>query len=279
MVTGIPRSELGASLQGGGVTRVEHRLLQIVEEKQSGEQEKWLLATRSVEGGQCEYEDGTLYFDLTCRVEAWWLDEDHRRKKVTSMGVRISSVGKSASIHDGIFVDHLKGMHIGSFCLNWLLEWVRAAGPGFIVYFPELLAAHAYESNRERRNKCYETFGFKFDWVSVDGVEKSAGKAQPIKANDLLDHRYWKKQDWPKIKVFGLEVGFEKMMKQNEAQARELTQTKARFDRASERLARKDSLQLKTMGRVYRWGWILAFLLGALSTYFVVKSGVMTMMR
>jgi hypothetical protein len=173
---------LGPSLKGNSIAIKEHRLIQIVEERSAWEKEKWLLVTRSVGGWQYEFANSKVYFDVTCRVDAWWLDDAHQRKNITYMGATISSGRGSVNIHDGIFVDYFRGVHIGSFCMNWLLEWVREAEPGFVVCLPSLLPGQAEEGNREGRNKFYETFGFEFDWTSVSCVERAAGKARPINA-------------------------------------------------------------------------------------------------
>jgi hypothetical protein len=267
MLEGIPVGELGASLKGKSVAIKEHQLIQIVKDKQLWEKEKWLLVTRSVDGWQCNFANGTVHFDVTCRVDAWWLDEGHRRKNITYMGATISSARRSAHIHDGIFVDYLQGVHIGSFCMNWLLEWVREGVPGFVVYLPSLLPGQAEDGNKGRRNKFYETFGFEFDWTSVNGVERAAGKARPINACDLRDHRHWKDKDWTTIQTFGLEVGVEKMMKQNAIQAYELSETKARYESAKERLGRKDKFHLKVIARVYGGMLFAAAMCGAALTY------------
>lgn len=61
-----------------------------------------------------------------------------------------------------------EGLHIGTYMMNHLVSWATQNYPNYKIHLIKLLICQAYEGNKERRNRFYEQFGFRFDWSTPD---------------------------------------------------------------------------------------------------------------
>jgi len=94
----------------------------------------------------------------------------------------------SSSIGNGgaIFLDlpGLKGHRVGSYLFNEIVLWAQRQGnPDAGVRTIHLLEGQAGASNKERRNRLYETFGIQFDYADADHI---AGTSRPMVVAQLV---------------------------------------------------------------------------------------------
>jgi hypothetical protein len=82
----------------------------------------------------------------------------------------------------------LEGQRIGTYRMNEIVCWARQ-WPDADVNNIELLEGQAYGKNTARRNRCYEKFGFTFDYTDP---EHWAGMSRAVKVRDLNAVENWK---------------------------------------------------------------------------------------
>ncbi|MDR5804946.1 hypothetical protein [Caballeronia sp. LZ001] len=83
----------------------------------------------------------------------------------------------------------LEGNRIGSYLMDEIVAWL-GQWPDADVNDIELLKAQGSGTNRARRNRFYERYGFVFDY---DDPEQRSGRSQPLKVRDLHAVESWKK--------------------------------------------------------------------------------------
>ncbi len=82
---------------------------------------------------------------------------------------------------------NLEGQRIGTYLMNEIVQWVQQ-WPEAIVGTIELLPEQATPDNKIRRNRFYEQFNLKFEYID----NKRSGKSLPIKTSELTTVENWK---------------------------------------------------------------------------------------
>lgn len=88
-----------------------------------------------------------------------------------------------------VVIDHtkLRGIGLGTYLFTQVVLWAKQVAPDGDVQAICLRSHQARnEENMKRRNRFYEAFGLRFDYRSVEGIERAEGSSLPIKARDLI---------------------------------------------------------------------------------------------
>lgn len=107
-------------------------------------------------------------------------------------GCRNESHGEVVySITNGGMVlrEEWRGLHIGSWCQNQVVQWVKSQSAGRIDSFWLSPSDARTEADRDRRNRFYEQFGIPFNWQDSGGLPFSDGRSQHDFTSDNLRAR------------------------------------------------------------------------------------------
>jgi hypothetical protein len=178
--------------------------------------------------------------------------------EVTRFAAKVDEYHQAVWINDGIFVDHVRGQRVGTYCMNALVTWITEnAPPHHAVNFPKL-GGDLNIVNIERRNKLYGHFGFDFVWENINGIEKAGGVAKPLTVANLTPY-----QNWPNIMQYDLPDGLADLVSENQQlanQCRDQAQTIKMLSKESREQA--DSM-FRWLRQIELYSTILAFVLGA----------------
>ncbi len=92
--------------------------------------------------------------------------------------------------HGAVFLDlpYLYGQHIGTYLMSEIIAWVKR-WPEANLQKISLIEGQAGNENKERRNRFYEQFGIKFEYIDA---RKEAGRSIEMKSNELIIVDTWK---------------------------------------------------------------------------------------
>ena len=123
----------------------------------------------------------------------------------------------SGSVSNGaVFLDlpGLEGLRIGTYLMNEIVLWAKQ-WPEANVRPVSLLESQAQGENRERRNRFYEQFGLKFDYVDGD---RRAGQSRPMQAGALVPTEAWREN----LRIIPIDELLGELLTDNKRLARDL---------------------------------------------------------
>lgn len=85
--------------------------------------------------------------------------------------------------------DYFKGQRIGTYLMNIIVQWAKN-WPNANINQIKLLTFQAQPENKERRNKFYEQFNIKFNYVNT--ITREDGTSLPMTASNLNPVVTWK---------------------------------------------------------------------------------------
>lgn len=175
----------------------------------------WMLLTIDRRLWQCDDVGGRQGLSDEIRLELRVLGslEGGRPRpgeSVMDMRGRAESFSSLVGFSDGYIVveNPWRGLRIGTYMMNILVTWATENYPSYSPFDIKLLRTDADEDNKERRNRFYRQFGFRFEWDSTDF---SAGTlAEDMKIHELapVKPEKWEKTILEFDMVRGLEKAF-----------------------------------------------------------------------
>lgn len=114
---------------------------------------------------------------------------------VMEMRGEASGVSESVRFSNGYIVveSPWEGLRIGTYMMNHLVSWATKNYPDYKAFGIKLIQCQAYEGNKERRNRFYEQFGFRFNWSTPDFSEGELVANMPICELNPVDPEKWGK--------------------------------------------------------------------------------------
>lgn len=226
----------------------------------------WVLVSKRLTGSLGSVESGVAKFSLRA-----WLILDRTQsyqqysREVTLIAAEANPYTKTIYVQDGIFVDYVRGLRVGTYCMNALVEWMLSEYPDYTVYFPKL-GGDLTADNVTRRNKLYQRFGFGFEWETINSIECAGGKARPCLARDLHSYRVW-----PNIKEYGIREGLSILLSENYHLAFDVKKLQCNVETLSKESRDYWDSVMRVVGYV-DWAWVfLVFGMGLLAGYLLWK--------
>lgn len=142
----------------------------------------------------------TVHTGLRCstiRLEGWHIAGDGRTTpspdRVATFGGRVDldrADGAVFHLTAGSTMEiaaPLKGFRLGSYLFNEIVRWAIAQNrPGRIAPIGLFAGDARTEAARDRRNRFYERFGLRFDWVSGTALPRAEGRSvEDLSIEDL----------------------------------------------------------------------------------------------
>lgn len=218
-------------------------------------EERTLVETRSGDSNEVHSDDlnirlvtaGASHRDMTPGAE------------IMSMRGHASGYGsRTVNFSDGYIVveDPWKGLRIGTYMMNRLVIWAKENYPDYQPVGIRLGVNQAVNAEwRQRRNKFYGRFNFRFNWNGDDQVEGSLCEDQFVK--DLRTTDLWKGL----IEEFAVEDGLRMIFA--EARGAELRAAEAdrRADAAVDARIYAEQVVSRARSINIRWG-VIGFAIG-----------------
>lgn len=171
-------------------------------------------------------------------------------KRVMEMRGYAFSMDSTVNFSDGYIVveEPWKEMRIGTFMMNYLVSWATAHYPEYQPVGIRLSLNQAHANNKDRRNRFYDCFGFKFIWEDAGHEE---GKLDlELRVRDLRTTDKWE----DRIKVFSVEEGLKEMFSESRQLRMDCLDAQYRAKSAIEALRRAEARVAQALASKPRWG-------------------------
>jgi len=177
--------------------------------------------------------------------------------EVTRISAKVDDYHQAVWINDGIFVDHVRGQRLGTYCINALVTWIIENVPAhYAVKFPRL-GGDLDAVNIDRRNRLYRHFGFDFVWETINGLDKAGGIAKPCTVADLIPY-----QNWPNIMKYDLPDGLVDLVSENQQLTQQCLDQTHRIKHLTTNARQRDDSMFSLIQHIEWLSIIVAFVLG-----------------
>lgn len=137
----------------------------------------------------------------------------------------LASSYAAVNFSDGYIVveEPWKGMRIGTYMMNYLVTWAKDNYPDSSAVGIRLGHHQAYDENRERRNRFYARFGFKFKWDD-DEAQREGHLDPELRIFDLRTTDKWQER----IVEFSVKEGTKELFSEADRLQLECSDSKVR---------------------------------------------------
>lgn len=175
---------------------------------------------------------------------------DKEAKNVMEMrGRAFSAPDGTVNFSNGYIVveDPWKEMRIGTFMMNYLVAWAKTHYPDYQPVGISLSSNQAGKDYKERRNRFYDRFKFRFIW---DDTECKEGNLDPeMRVSDLHTTDKWEER----IKVFSVEEGMKGIFSESRQHRLDLRDAQHRMESAINARNRAEADAAQNRAERTRW--------------------------
>lgn len=110
-------------------------------------------------------------------------------------GQASGSFANTVNFSDGYIVveDPWKELRIGTYMMNHLVAWAKENYPNYSAVGIRLVHSQAYDENKERRNRFYARFGFRFKWDD-ENTQREGHLVPELRILDLSTTDKWRER-------------------------------------------------------------------------------------